>query len=282
MKFGLTAFCSDQSPGPAAVARLCEAANFDLLLFPDHTHIPVSRDSPYPGGGELPDEYRRLVDPLIASMDALAATSRLRVGVGVCLVPARDPIILAKQVASIDLISGGRFALGVGAGWNVEEIADHGVNTEARWAVLRERVVAMKAIWTNSEATFVGDHVAFPPMWSWPKPLQKPHPPIMVGGTGPHVLDRVIEYGDEWMAMNSPGRTSIRARLDDLARRAEIAGRTCPRVSVQIYGMPPADSAIERYITAGVDRIDFSLPHADLERTEAHMAVLGAAVLRWT
>ena len=154
MRFGLTAFCTDRSPAPAVVAPLAESAGFDLLLFPDHTHIPVARATAFPGGGELPDQYRRTIDPLIACTAAAAATSRLRVGVGVCLVPARDPIVLAKQVASIDVVSNGRMVLGVGTGWNREEVADHGVEPSDRWEVMRERVLAMKEIWARDAASF--------------------------------------------------------------------------------------------------------------------------------
>lgn len=282
MRFGLTAFCTDLSPAPTVLAPLVESAGFDVLLFPDHTHIPVSRLTPFPGGGDLPDQYRRTMDPLIACGSAAAVTTQLRLGVGVCLVPARDPIVLAKQVASIDCISAGRMVLGVGSGWNREEIADHGVEPAERWAVMRERVLAMKAIWMDDEASFDGKHVRLPPMWAWPKPVQRPHPPIMVGGFGPKVLERVVEYGDEWLAMHVPGGPPLRSRLDDLARLAERAGRECPLVSVQVYGMPPPDDVIERYVAAGIDRIDLTLPHADLAHTERNLSVLAATVARWS
>lgn len=271
MKFGLTAFCTDQSTTPTELAPVAEQAGFDLLLFPDHTHIPIARTTPYPGGGELPDQYRRTLDPLIACTAAAAATTTLRVGIGVCLIPARDPIVLAKQVASIDLISGGRFVLGVGAGWNREEIADHGVDPDQRWAVMRERVLAMRAIWTDDEASFHGDHVDFDPMWSWPKPVQRPHPPIIVGGYGPGVLKRVVEYGDEWLAMHVPDGPPFRSRLDDLARLADAAYKPCPRVAVQVYGTPPPDRVIERYVDAGVDRIDVTLPYSSADHTADHL-----------
>lgn len=281
VRFGLTAFCTDQSPSPTVLAPFVEAAGFDLLLFPDHTHIPVSRRTPFPGGGDLPDHYRRTMDPLVACVAAAAVTTRLRVGVGVCLVPARDPIVLAKQVASVDCVSGGRMVLGVGAGWNREEIADHGVDPPDRWAVMRERVLAMKAIWMDEEAAFDGDHVHFPPMWAWPKPVQRPHPPVMVGGYGLGVLERVVEYGDEWLAMQVPDGLPLRGRLDDLARLSDEAERERPRVSVQVYGMPPPDRVVERYVEAGIDRIDLTLPHGRLGDVERDLEMLAATVDRW-
>ena len=176
----------------------------------------------------MPAHYRRTHDPLVASAWAASASRHLRVGVGVCLVPARDPIVLAKQVASIDVMSGGRFVLGVGAGWNAEEIADHGVDPARRWAVMRERVLAMRAIWADDEAEFNGEHVSFGPLWSWPKPVQRPGPPIMVGGHGDRVIDRVLEYGDEWLVMPSPGRPPLGERIRLLHERADAAGRRDP------------------------------------------------------
>jgi probable F420-dependent oxidoreductase len=281
MRFGLTAFCTDRSVAPGALASRVEAAGFDLLLFPDHTHIPVNRRSPYPGGTELPDFYARTVDPLVACTAAAASTTRLCVGVGVCLVPARDPIVLAKQVASVDLLSHGRMVLGVGAGWNREEIEDHGVAAADRWAVMRERVLAMRAIWRDDEAEFHGAHVAFGPMWSWPKPVRH-GVPVLVGGHGAQVLHRVVEYGDEWLAMVAPGLPPLGERMARLAELADAAGRDRPAVSVQVYGSPPPERIIERYVSLGVDRIDLSLPHGDDRATDEHLAVLADVVARWS
>lgn len=279
MEFGITAFCTAESADPAAVAVACEAAGFRTLLFPDHTHIPVSRRSPYPGGIELPDHYKRTHDPLIASAVACAATRTIRVGVGVCLIPARDPIVLAKQVASLDVLSGGRFVLGVGAGWNAEEVEDHGVAADDRWDVMRERVLAMKAIWAEDVASFEGRHVSFPPMWAWPKPLHGA-PSIIVGGHGDGVLRRVIEFGDEWLAMAAPGRPPLAERIAQLRTMAEAAGRERPRVSVQVYGADPDPRVIRKYAAAGVDRIDLSLPHGNCDENLAAIADLGRLVDR--
>jgi probable F420-dependent oxidoreductase len=278
MRFGLTAFCTDWSLDPAKVAGAAEAGGFELLLFPDHTHVPTSRATPFPGGQALPDHYRRIHDPFVASAFAMSATTRLRVGVGVCLLPAREPIALAKEVASLDVLSGGRMVFGVGAGWNAEEVENHGVAAGERWAVMGERVLAMKAIWTQEAAAFDGAHVRFAELWSWPKPAQRPHPPILVGGHGDGVLRRVVEYGDEWLAMAAPGRPPLGDRIARLAELAEEAGRACPAVSVQVYGSPPPAGVVERYIELGVDRIDLSLAHGPPEEMAEALGALGSFI----
>ena len=281
MRFGLTAFCTAGSAGPGELAAAAEAAGFDVLLFPDHTHVPTDRSTPYPGGGDLPDHHRRIYDPFVAVAFAAAATTTLRVGVGVCLVPAREPIALAKTVASLDVLSGGRVVLGVGAGWNVQEVANHGVAGRDRWAVTRERVLAMKAIWTQDTAAFAGDHVRFSELWSWPKPLQRPHPPILVGGHGDGVLARVVEYGDEWLAMPAPGRPPLAERMATLAAMADAAGRARLAVSVQAYGCPPPPSVIDRLVAAGVDRVDLAVPHGPPAEMLDTVAALGRSTERW-
>ena len=189
MKFGLTIFPTAETIQPAALGRLAESHGFESLWFPEHTHIPVSRETPYPGGGELPDEYARIYDPFVALTAAAAATERLLVGTGICLIVERDPITTAKEVATIDRVSGGRFLFGVGAGWNLEEMANHGTDPQSRFSLMRERIEAMKEIWTGDEASYHGRHVDFEPIWSWPKPLQRPHPPILVGGNSGGALD---------------------------------------------------------------------------------------------
>jgi probable F420-dependent oxidoreductase len=277
VEFGLTVFSTDESADPSQLAIAAEQAGFALLLFPDHTHIPVERRSPYPGGGEMPAFYRRTHDPLVACSWALAATRRLRVGIGVCLVPARDPIILAKQVASVDHLSGGRFVLGVGAGWNAEEIADHGVEPARRWDVMRERVLAMQAIWAGDEAEFHGAHVDFGPMWSWPKPAQRPRPTIMVGGHGDGVIDRVVEYGDEWLVMPSPGRPALRDRIRLLHERASAAGRRRPAVSCQLYGAIRSE-LVDKLADSGVGRIDLSVAHGSAEQMIDEIGRLGETI----
>jgi probable F420-dependent oxidoreductase len=272
---GVAYFPTHYGMGPAAIARLVEERGHGWLFFPEHTHIPASRDSPYPGGGELPRKYSHTYDLFVALSAAAAATSHLRVGSGICLVIERDPITTAKEVASVDHMTGGRFEFGVGAGWNREEMANHGTDPRRRMAVMAERVNAMKAIWTQEEASFAGEYVRFHRIWSWPKPLQRPHPPVLVGGNGPTVLDRVLDFGDAWMPNH---HDSVLERIHELRTRAGEAGRDIP---VVIMGPPPKPEVLERYQHAGVERVLFWLPSAgrgrverSLERVEGAMADL--------
>ena len=257
MKFGVGIFPTEAVQPPSEVALMAEERGFEALLFPEHTHIPASRESPYPGGGDLPSFYARTFDPFVAATAAAAATEQLLIGTGICLVIERDPIITAKEVASVDVLSGGRFLFGVGAGWNVEEMANHGTDASGRFGLMRERIEAMKAIWTQDEASYHGKYVDFERIWSWPKPAQKPHPPVMVGGSGPRVFDRVLAFGDEWM----PNRLSdedLAARIEELGVRASEAGRG--RIPVTVVGFPADAARIEAVARLGVDRIVFWLP----------------------
>jgi probable F420-dependent oxidoreductase len=272
---GLAYFATHDGIDPAALGRLVEERGHRWLLFPEHTHIPASRLSPYPGGGELPRKYSHTYDLFVAATAAAVATSRLRVGSAVCLVIERDPIVTAKEVASIDHLSGGRFEFGVGAGWNREEMANHGTDPRTRMALMAERVKAMKAIWTQDEASFHGEHVSFEQIWSWPKPAQRPHPPILVGGNGPTVLDRVLDFGDGWMPNHAPG---LIERIGELRRRAREAGREIP---VTVVAPPLKPEILEDYAGAGVDRVIFWLPSTRragveraLERVEGAMTEL--------
>lgn len=257
LKFGITMFVTDYSLGPAELARAVEERGFDLLLFPEHTHIPTSRRTPWPGGAELPKEYSHTLDPFVALSAAATATKDLKVGTGICLVVQRDPITLAKEVASLDHISGGRFVFGVGAGWNREEMENHGTDPDSRWQLLRERIQAMKEIWTKDEAEFHGRMVNFDPIWSWPKPVQKPHPPIYVGGDGPHVLRRVVEYGDAWMPIPGRSKVPLTERIAQLQRLAQEAGRG--PIPVTVFGAPPNPDTIRQWADAGVERCVFWL-----------------------
>lgn len=263
MRFGLTIFPTAYSAQPAELARTAERRGFESLFFPEHTHIPVSRETPYPGGGELPEEYRQLYDPFVALAAAAAVTERLLIGTGICLIVERDPITTAKEVATLDHVSGGRFLFGVGAGWNLEEMANHGTDPERRFGLMRERIEAMKAIWTADQATYSGDQVAFDPIWSWPKPVRKPHPPILVGGNSDGALRRVVELADAWIPNPETRLSRLAARIAELQRLSADAGRD--PLGVTFYGVKPDPEAIERYAEAGVDRAVFYLPSQPLD-----------------
>jgi probable F420-dependent oxidoreductase len=219
------------------LARHIEELGFESLFHPEHTHIPVDRASPFPAteDGRLPGVYLRNLDPLVSLAAVAAATSELVLGTAVCLVAQRDPFATAKAIATLDHLSGGRLVIGIGAGWNIEEMANHGVPAERRWRVVREHVLAMKALWTTDEAEFHGEFVDFDPVWSWPKPLQRPHPPILVGGTGPRALDRVLGYGDGWIPAVDHELAPILERIAELWERCLREDRERPPVTVA-YG----------------------------------------------
>ncbi|HZR84881.1 MAG TPA: LLM class F420-dependent oxidoreductase [Candidatus Binatia bacterium] len=258
MLYGLLQFSTDDGMHPCELARAAEERGFESLLFPEHTHIPVSRKSPWPGGKQLPREYSHTNDLFVALAMAAAATEKLKVGSGICLVVERDPIVLAKEVATLDSLSNGRLLFGIGGGWNAEEMENHGTNFRARWAILRERVEAMKAIWTQDEASYLGEHVSFDAIWSWPKPAQKPHPPILLGTGSARGRQRVVEYCDGWMPI--AGRDDIVAGVEDLWRRADAAGRPRDSLSVTVFGAPAKPETLERYRAAGIARAVFGLP----------------------
>lgn len=264
MDFGVLMFPTDFSIGAVELARAVEDLGLESVWFPEHTHIPAERRTPWPGGPDLPREYSHALDPFVALGAAAAATSRVKLGTGVCLVIEHDPINLAKEVASVDFISGGRLLFGIGGGWNLEEMANHGTDPSHRWSVLRERVLAMKQIWTQEEATFHGKYVNFDRIWQWPKPVQQPHPPIVVGGNGPRTLRRVVEYGDEWGPIIGRGPDLV-DRMKELAELVAAAGR--PPVPVTIFSLSSHDpKLVEQYHTAGASRYVFGLPAAPAER----------------
>ena len=259
MKYGVAIFATDYSVSPGRFAEMAEERGYESVFFPEHTHIPVSRATAYPGGGDLPEMYSHTHDLFVALTAAAAATERVKIGSGICLVTERDPIVTAKEVASVDQLSGGRFIFGIGAGWNEEEMRNHGTDPSRRFRLMRERVEAMKAIWAEDEAEYHGEFVDFDPIWSWPKPLQKPHPPVIVGGMGPRVVERVLAYGDGWFPQ--PGRTPhdvFMERLGELRRASADAGRELPEVSA--FGAKPDPALIGDYAAAGVTRTVFWLP----------------------
>ena len=257
MKLGLSIFPTDYAIDVRELGRAAEDLGFESLFFPEHTHIPSSRRTPYPGG-ELPMEYSHILDPFAVMAAVAAVTERLLVGTGVCLVIERDPIVLAKEVATVDHLSNGRVLFGIGGGWNREEMENHGTDPKRRWSILRERVLAMKAIWTEDEAEFHGEHVDFEPIWSWPKPVQQPHPPVLIGGSGAKTFERVLEYGDGWSPIGRDA--SLGRRIEELRSMAKDAGRG--PIPVSVFNVAPRPEAIEELEAMGVDRGIFTLPPA--------------------
>jgi probable F420-dependent oxidoreductase len=255
---GLAYFPTDYSLPVTDLAIAAEERGFESLFFPEHTHIPTSRRTPYPSGGELPIEYSHTLDPLVAFGAIAAVTHRLRFGTGICLITQRDPILTAKEVATVDHMSGGRFLFGVGAGWNIEEMRDHGTDPAHRWAVTRERILAMRQIWTAEEAEFHGTYVDFGPLWSWPKPAQKGGPPVLVAGAGARAFERVLDYGDGWFPIYGEVRSTIGPRIAELRERAAEAGR--PEPPVTVFGIPPRADQVASLAEAGVARALFLLP----------------------
>jgi probable F420-dependent oxidoreductase len=276
MEFGLAIFPTENVQPPTELARMAQERGFESLLFPEHTHIPASRATPYPAGGDLPPEYSRTLDPFVACSVAAAATDRLLIGTGICLVVERDPIITAKEVASVDVVSGGRFLFGVGAGWNVEEMANHGTDARTRFGLMRERIEAMKEIWSSDEASYAGRHVEFDRIWCWPKPVQRPHPPILVGGNGSGVIDRVVAFGDEWMPNRVGDDDGMIARFEDLARAAADAGRGA--IPITLPSIPRDPARIDRFAAAGVHRGVFWLPATSRDDVEVALERYTAAV----
>ncbi|MCY4390752.1 MAG: LLM class F420-dependent oxidoreductase [Chloroflexi bacterium] len=260
MKFGITMFPTDYAIGPGELAREVEAHGFESLFFPEHTHIPASRRSPWPGGPDLPTEYSHTLDLFVAMTAAAAATERLLVGSGICLVIERDPITLAKEVASLDFVSGGRALLGIGAGWNLEEMENHGTDPARRWRRMRETIEAMRAIWGNDEAEYHGELVDFDPIWQWPKPIQEAGPPVIIGGDGPTTLKRVARYGDGWMPIDGRNREDFAPAIAELNDLAAEEGRG--PMTVSLFGAGSNPARLEKHAKAGVDRIVFLVPPA--------------------
>ncbi|MFQ5555110.1 MAG: LLM class F420-dependent oxidoreductase [Acidimicrobiia bacterium] len=280
MRIGLMMFPTDGAIQPVDLGRAAEEHGFESLWFPEHSHIPVSRRTPWGGMKDappLPEYYWRTHDQFVAFAAIAATTTSLRLCTGITLVAQRDPLWLAKQVASLDVISGGRVVFGVGYGWNKEEMAHHGVRYTERRAMLREKVLAMKALWTEDETSFEGDHVAFQASWSWPKPAQKPHPPVVLGGApGPRTLGDVVEFCDGWMPIY--GRHDVVEAIARLHRVAEDAGRDPTSIEIGVFSAPPDVAKLEGLAHAGVQRAVIALPPlpADevLPRIERHAGLI--------
>jgi probable F420-dependent oxidoreductase len=260
MKIGAVMFFTSDSMRPAALGRALEERDFESLWVPEHTHIPSTRKTQYPAGGGLIRPYYEIMDPFLVLNAAATATSRLRIGTGICLVIQRDPIVLAKMVSSIDQLSDGRFLFGVGNGWNQDEIENHGTVFKTRHKLARERIEAMKTIWAAEEPEYHGELVSFDKMKQWPKPRQTPHPPIIVGGAFPHAARRAIRYGDGWIPRDDWLERDGVGILDRFRDMAKEAGRDPASLPISLFRVPDRIERLRQYQDLGIDRVVFSLP----------------------
>lgn len=267
MKLGAYIFPTAYTISMVDLARALEERGFESLFVPEHTHIPSSRRSPWPGGAELPREYSNTLDPFVGLAAAAAVTTTLRIGTGICLLTERDPIVTAKEVASLDLISGGRFELGIGAGWNAEEMENHGTVFDTRFKVMVDRCKAMQSIWENDEATYKGKFASFDAIWSWPKPVQSPLP-VLLGGESVHTLRRVVDFCTGWLPR---GRDfgDPQKEMTRLWKVADEAGRDRSTISVSLFGSAPDAEFLKRCADAGVNRALFTLPSEGRDQTLA-------------
>ena len=272
MRIGVTIFATDRSMDPVELAREAEARGFHSLYVPEHTHIPTSRRTPPPTGDPvLPEEYKRTLDPCVALAAAAGVTSRIRLGTGIALVAQHDPIVLAKVLATLDVVSQGRLVFGVGYGWNREEMESHGVDYGRRREIVREKMLAIQALWSNEVAEFRGEHVRFEPSWQWPKPVQQPRPIVLLGGAaGPTLFAHVAEYADGWLPIGGAG---IKAALPELRRACEARGRDPAALHVVPMGVLPDAGKLEHYASIGVTEAVLRLPSAPREEV---MPVLDA------
>jgi probable F420-dependent oxidoreductase len=259
MRIGVNYFVTDYGIDVRELAKALEDRGFDSLFIPEHTHIPLSRKTPFPGGGELPKRYAHTHDIFVTLSFAAAATRKLLLGTGICLLPQHDPIVAAKAIASLDQFSDGRFIFGIGGGWNVDEMENHGAKYDSRFKLMRERVLAMKAMWTQEEAAYHGDMVKFDPLWLYPKPKQKPHPPILLGGESDYTLKRIVEYCDGWLPRP---RVDLFDGVARLKRMAADAGRDPKSISITVFSAPPKADVLESYAKAGFDSALLGLPDA--------------------
>jgi probable F420-dependent oxidoreductase len=272
LNFGASMFFTDYSMAPGALGKALEERGFESVWAPEHSHIPMTRKTPFPAGGDLPKKYYDAMDPFVTLTMAAAATKTLKVGTGVCLVAQRDPIQTAKLVASIDQVSGGRFLFGIGNGWNRDEMEDHGTVFESRHKLARERVEAMKAIWTQSKPEYHGEFVNFDPMMTWPKPVQKPHPPVIVGGAFPYSARRAIRYGDGWIPQASRGAyAEIADMIPEFRKMATEAGRDASKIEITVWFPKKDADLMKRYQDLGVSRVVFNV---ESEKADAILPVI--------
>jgi probable F420-dependent oxidoreductase len=268
MDFGVSMFMTDYAIGAAELARALEERGFESLWNPEHSHIPLSRKTPFPGGGDLPKMYYDAMDPFVTLSVAASVTTKLKVGTGVCLVIQRDTIQTAKLVASIDQVSKGRFLFGIGGGWNQDEMEDHGTVYATRFKRMREQIEAMKAIWTENKPEYHGEIVDFPPMMTWPKPVQKPHPPVIIGGAFPHAARRAVRYGNGWVPIAGRGPYGqIENFLPPFKEMLAEAGRTLDDVPITMFGVAPDADLVKRYRDQGVARVVGGCPPEPADKT---------------
>lgn len=283
MQYGISMFFTDYSMSPVELGRALEERGFESLWAPEHSHIPLSRLSPYPPGGDLPKKYYDTMDPFVTLSSAAAATTKLKIGTAICLVVQRDPIQTAKSVASLDQISAGRFLFGVGAGWNAEEMADHGTEFKSRFKLMRERIEAMKVIWGKSKPEYQGEMVKFGPMMTWPKPIQKPHPPVIVGGAFPYGARRAIQYGEGWLPhARRPAYGDVITQFPEFRRLVKESGRDPASLPITVYGVAENADLLKRYRDEGTERVIFEVDSAKadavlpaLDRYTALMRTVG-------
>jgi probable F420-dependent oxidoreductase len=259
MKFGTMLYSTDYAMRPDEFAVACEERGFESVWYPEHTQITASRLTPFPGGGDLPKDYWHMHDPFIALTAAAIATKTIKVGTGVCLITERDPIVTAKEVASLDMLSNGRFLFGIGAGWNAEEMENHGTKFKERWKVLEERIDAMKACWMNDDSEYHGKYVDFGPIWSWPKPVQKPHPPIIMGAASPWGRERVAQFCDGWVTLPAQMK-NIAEDIADLEQRLIKHGRKLSDIEISFFWAPNDADELKRYRDLGVNRAILACP----------------------
>ncbi|HKI97675.1 MAG TPA: LLM class F420-dependent oxidoreductase [bacterium] len=271
-KFGLTMFVTDETIDIVTLARKAEALGFESLFVPEHPIIPDKFDTPFAAGGPLPDWYRKTIDPFCGLAAAAAVTTKLRIGTAICLVPERDPLLTAKEVATVDLLSGGRFEFGVGAGWLREESEILGVDFPRRWTQTKDYVLAMKACWGPHPSEYHGKYADFPALWCDPKPVQKPHPPVLMAGEGAGVARRIAEFGDGWLprwrGLTPQALQDGRKRVEDAMR---AAGRDPATLTVSVFGGQPDKEKARDFLNAGAERVILMLPSEDEAKTTARL-----------
>lgn len=278
MEFGITAMLTDQTIGPVELAVEAEQRHFTSLFLPEHTHIPTRRKTPHPSGGPLPDEYKRTLDPIVALAMAAQATGMIRLGTGIALVAARDPFLFAKELATLDHLAGGRVVLGAGLGWNVEELADHGVDFEQRRQLTREKIAAMRALWRDDEAAYEGDLITFGPAWSWPKPAARQIPVWLGVGAGPRNLADVAAYADAWIPVGGSGLSEA---IPKLRAACEQAGRDPDEVGVVPFGSLPTPGKLDHFADLGVAEVVVLLPSAGRDETLAALDKATTTIDSW-